>query len=203
MEIRQLRVGHDNFSYVLHCARTGKAVMVDPSVNASAAMRLIGSLNLELTAVIDTHCHADHTADNLRVKEAYRCGLLASKADAHNIGGLTGFLEDGQIIRVGDARIEVLHTPGHTPGSICLLADAAALLTGDTLFIGDCGRADLPGGDDRQMYASMQRLKGLDPGIVVYPGHDYGSKPFDTLGHQKAVSKVLLARSYEDFSRIK
>jgi glyoxylase-like metal-dependent hydrolase (beta-lactamase superfamily II) len=98
--------------------------------------------------------------------------------------------------------VEVLLTPGHTPGSICLLVGGMSLLTGDTLFIGDCGRTDLAGGDDRQMYATMQRLKGLDDAIMVYPGHDYGSRPADTIGNQKRTNKALSAASYADFHRL-
>jgi len=202
VSIEQFRVGTDNFSYVVHCARTRKAVLVDPSGNASEAMRFIGSGNLELVAVIDTHHHRDHISDNLRVSEAYNCDILASEEDARHIAGVTGFITDGQVMELGDVRIRVMLTPGHTPGSVCLLVDDSALLTGDTLFIGDCGRTDLPGGNDRQMYDTIQKLKELPDDVVVYPGHDYGDRPFDTIGNQKRTNKVMLAESYGAFARI-
>ena len=95
-----------------------------------------------------------------------------------------------------------VHAPGHTSGGICIIVDASYLLTGDTLFIGDCGRTDLPDGSNEDMYATLQMLKNLPDELIVYPGHDYGKKPFDTLENQKKTNKTMLAKSLDIFSQI-
>jgi glyoxylase-like metal-dependent hydrolase (beta-lactamase superfamily II) len=95
-----------------------------------------------------------------------------------------GHLTDGERIRVGDLALEVIHTPGHTPGGVCLYADGN-LFTGDTLFVGDSGRTDLPGGDRPTLGASIRRLMTLPEDTVVWPGHDYGPTPSSTLGWEK------------------
>jgi glyoxylase-like metal-dependent hydrolase (beta-lactamase superfamily II) len=98
------------------------------------------------------------------------------RADVH--------LNDNEKIHVGEISFEVIHTPGHTPGGICLYADGQ-LFTGDTLFVGDSGRTDLPGGDRPTLGASIRRLMELPENTVVWPGHDYGPSPSSTLGWEK------------------
>ena len=201
MKIGQFRT-RDNFCYVVQCETSGKAAIIDPGNNASEAMRFIGNANLEVVCAILTHHHTDHTAESQRVGAVYGCDVIASVPDAGSIEGVTLTVSDGDEMQVGRVRLRFLITPGHTPGSMCVLADDHALFTGDTLFIGDCGRTDLPGGSNAQMFASLQRLKALPDDVVIYPGHDYGSRPFDTLGNQKRTNKALLAATLEDFSVI-
>jgi len=94
-------------------------------------------------------------------------------------------------------------TPGHTKGGICIIVDDKAILTGDTLFIGDCGRTDLPGGSLQEMFHTLQqKILPLPDDLLVYPGHDYGEKPFDRLGNQKQTNKTLRARTLQEFSLI-
>jgi hydroxyacylglutathione hydrolase len=200
--IRQIRNGIDNFSYLVYCENTGKAALVDPGINASECMREIGNVNLELICIINTHYHGDHIADNMRVKETYGCELIASKLDARKIPGVTKTIIDDEVIMIGEIELRFIATPGHTPGGMCIIVDNRAILTGDTLFIGDCGRTDLSGGSNSQMFDALQKLKTLPDELVVYPGHDYGSKPFDSLGNQKRTNKTLLATSIDDFSKI-
>jgi len=95
--------------------------------------------------------------------------------------------------------MKFLHTPGHTTDSMCILVDDKALLTGDTLFIGNCGRTDLVGGSDSDMYASLQRLKSMGRDILIYPGHHYGEKPWDTLENQMKNNLALRARTFQEF----
>ena len=198
----QLHVGLDNFSYIIQCEKTGKSVLVDPGSNASEALRLIGKENLDLVAIINTHNHLDHIAENLRVAEIYKCDIIASEPDSIGIEGVTRTVSDGEAMMIGSVRLEFILTPGHTLGSMCMLVDGMALLTGDTLFMGDCGRTDLPDGSNTQMFASLQRLKTLPDDVIVYPGHDYGGMPSDTLGNQKRANKTLTADSPEIFSAI-
>jgi glyoxylase-like metal-dependent hydrolase (beta-lactamase superfamily II) len=113
------------------------------------------------------------------------------------------FVYDKSQLKVGNILLSFLLTPGHTPGGICIIVDEKAILTGDTLFIGDCGRTDLPGGNLAQMYASLhEKIMHLPDELIVYPGHDYGEKPFDSLGNQKRVNKTLLAKNLMEFSMI-
>ncbi|MBS7614878.1 MBL fold metallo-hydrolase, partial [Candidatus Bathyarchaeota archaeon] len=106
---------------------------------------------------------------------------------------------DGDIIKVGKITLKVIHTPGHTPDSICLLFDKK-LVTGDTLFVGECGRTDLSGGNPAEMYNSLfGKLMKLDDDVEIYPGHDYGLKPKSTIGEEKRINYVLEERSLEEF----
>lgn len=202
MEIRQIRNGIDNFSYLIYCEKTGKAALVDPGFNASECMKEIGRLRLDILWIINTHFHSDHTRENQRLVDIFKCGLVAHKLDAKRIPGVTKTVEDGEIIVLGIVELKFIHTPGHTPGGICILADDSVLLTGDTLFIGDCGRTDIDGGSNIELFNSLQKLKSLPDTLVVYPGHDYGPKTFDTLGSQKQTNKTILAKSIDEFSRI-
>jgi glyoxylase-like metal-dependent hydrolase (beta-lactamase superfamily II) len=104
---------------------------------------------------------------------------------------------------VGNILLSFLLTPGHTAGGICIIVDEKALVTGDTLFIGDCGRTDLPGGSLEEMFRTLQqKIISLPDDLIVYPGHDYGKKPFDSLGNQKRSNKTLRVRTLEEFSLI-
>ena len=198
MVIEQILVGHDNFSYLIYCQETKLAALVDSGYDASSAMKQIDDLNLNLKFIINTHGHRDHTASNDRVKNTYKCQIIVSSA-AENPDISVSHEE---IISLGNVKMRFLHTPGHTPGDMCIIVDEKYLLTGDTMFIGDCGRTDLPGGSNGQMFASLQMLKSLPDELIVYPGHDYGNKPSDTLGNQKLVNKTLLAASAIEFSKI-
>ncbi len=200
MVIEQILVGHDNFSYLIYCQETKLAALVDPGSNASKAMGRIGHKGLDMKYIINTHHHMDHTAENSRVKQAYKCGIIAS--DLEKTMSYDTPVEDGETMNLGNVSMKFLQTPGHTPGCLCIIVDGKFILTGDTLFIGDCGRTDLPGGSNKQMFASLQMLKSLPDELIVYPGHDYGNKPYDSLGNQKLTNKTLLAKNLDAFSVI-
>ncbi len=204
MSIEQLRVGMDNFSYVIHCDQTDIAALVDPGSDASNAINFILKNQLKLLYMINTHHHTDHTADNARVKRMFDCKLIAaSTARAHSISSADMYIRDGDSLMLGKLRLNFIQTPGHTPDGLCVLVDDKALITGDTLFIGDCGRCDLPGSSLKQMFESLnQKIKPLSDDLIIYPGHDYGDRPNDTLGSQRMTNKTLLARTLEEFSKI-
>jgi glyoxylase-like metal-dependent hydrolase (beta-lactamase superfamily II) len=107
---------------------------------------------------------------------------------------------DGDILGVGQISLKVIYTPGHTIDSICLLVDNKKLLTGDTLFVGECGRTDFSGGNTKSMYDSLfNKLSKIDDDVEVYPGHDYGVKPSSTIGEEKKSNYTLQPRSIEEF----
>jgi len=194
---KQIKQFSDNFSYVLADEAVGEAAVVDSSFNVDEIVRVLKAKNLHLKYIINTHGHYDHTDGNSELRSTFGGKIVAhrlSKAE-HDVE-----VDDGDVIHVGAISIKVIYTPGHTPDGICLLVDDKILLTGDTLFVGECGRTDLPGGDPRSLYDSFfSKLLKLDDAIVVYPGHDYGPKPSSTIGEERMYNYVLQPRSLGEF----
>lgn len=198
MLFRQIKQVGDNFSYIIADETCKEAAVVDPSFNADALIRLLRDLKLTVKYVINTHCHRDHTAGNKDVQRAFDAEVVA-----HTLSQVDKDVSvtDGDLIKVGVIPVRVIHTPGHSPDSICLLVDTK-LLTGDTLFVGECGRTDLPNGNARDMYHSLfDKLMRLDDRIEVYPGHDYGPRPQSTIGVERRTNYTLEKRTVEEFVR--
>jgi glyoxylase-like metal-dependent hydrolase (beta-lactamase superfamily II) len=205
MTIEQIRTAFDNFSYVIYCSKTLEASIVDPSYDSSKALNFISFKKLNLKYIILTHYHSDHTADTLKIKESFpKVKIISSKSDGEKLGfDVNIYVSDNEELKLGIINLKFILTPGHTQGGICILVDNKAIITGDTLFIGDCGRTDLPGGNLEQMFNTLQeKIKSLPDNLIIYPGHDYGPKKFDTLGNQKKTNKVLLAKNLDEFSKI-
>jgi glyoxylase-like metal-dependent hydrolase (beta-lactamase superfamily II) len=196
MFFRQIKHNGDNFSYIIADEGTKEAVVVDPSFNADYLGKLVKDQKFKVKCIVDTHGHGDHTVGNEEMKKEFGAMVLAhdlskTKKDAS--------LVDGQVLKLGKINIKVIHTPGHSLDSICLLVDGK-VLTGDTLFIGECGRTDTQGGSAEEMYHSLfDKLMKLDDKTEVYPGHDYGPKPYSTIGEQKRSNYTLEKRSLEEF----
>jgi hydroxyacylglutathione hydrolase len=196
MFFKQIKHRGDNFSYIIADETTKQAAVIDPSFNSDTITQQLKSHDLNAKYVIDTHGHPDHTAGNETIKSTFDAKIVAHKLSRIH-KDIT--VEDGDTINVGTTQIKVIHTPGHTPDSICLLVDNK-LLTGDTLFIGECGRTDLPGGSPEDMYKSLfQKLMTLEDRTEVYPGHDYGPKPQSTIGTEKKTNYTLQKRSQQEF----
>ena len=196
MFFKQVMQRGDNFSYIIADDSTKETAVVDPNFNADAIIRIVRDEGLNVKLVINTHGHFDHTASN----EDFRSNFGA-KVVAHKLSNVNKDVSviDGDVIKVGKIVIKVIHTPGHTQDSICLLVDDK-LLTGDTLFVGECGRTDLPGGSAEDMYRSLfGKLMKLDDNIMVYPGHDYGSKPYSTIAVERRSNYTLQKRTVEEF----
>jgi glyoxylase-like metal-dependent hydrolase (beta-lactamase superfamily II) len=197
MLFRQIQQHSDNFSYIIADETTREAAVVDSSFNAGEIIRVLKTERLTLKYVVNTHGHSDHTAGNTELLSVFNAKTVAHKLSRINADIK---VDDGDILRVGDVSIKVIYTPGHTPDGICLLVDNKKLLTGDTLFVGECGRTDLPGGNSRSLYDSLfNKLLKLDDAVEVYPGHDYGPKPSSTIGEQRRTNYVLQPRSPTEF----
>jgi glyoxylase-like metal-dependent hydrolase (beta-lactamase superfamily II) len=197
MFFKQIQQHSDNFSYIIADENTKETAVVDSSFNASAIIQTIRNQKLDLEYLINTHGHSDHTAGNLELKSIFGAKIVAYKQSRKNfdIG-----VENGDELAIGKVPVKVIYTPGHTIDSICLLVDNKKLLTGDTLFVGECGRTDLPGGSPRSMYDSLfNRVLELNDSVEVYPGHDYGLKPSSTIGEEKKSNYTLQPRSVRDF----
>ena len=197
MLFRQIQQHSDNFSYIIADEATREAAVVDSSFNAGEIIRVLKTERLTLKYVINTHGHSDHTAGNTELLSVFNAKTVAHKLSRINADIK---VDDDDSINVGNVPIKVIHTPGHTPDGICLLVDNQKLLTGDTLFVGECGRTDLPGGNSRSLYDSLfNKLLKLDDAVEVYPGHDYGPKPYSTIGEQRRTNYVLQPRSLAEF----
>ena len=192
----QIKDKGDNFSYVVADGPSKEAAVVDPSFNVDAIIKLSADRGLKIRYVIDTHRHQDHIAGNQQIKSRFGSKIVSHKSS--NIGADIQVV-DGDTIKVGKEVIRIIHTPGHTNDSICLLINDK-LLTGDTLFVGECGRTDLLGGSSRDMYDSLfNKILKLDDKTEVYPGHDYGPRTSSTIGEERRTNYTLKERSLEDF----
>jgi hydroxyacylglutathione hydrolase len=197
MFFRQIQGYGDNFSYIIADETTREAAVVDCSFNADELKKVLTSEGLKLKYIICTHGHPDHTAGNYELKSA-----LGGEIVVHGLSRIRADVkvEDGDILDVGKFPIKVIYTPGHTTDGICLLVEGKKLLTGDTLFVGECGRTDLPGGSSQNLYDSLfNKLLTLGDEVEVYPGHNYGPKPWSTIGAEKKSNYVLAPRTVEEF----
>lgn len=207
MIFKQIPVGMmANFVYVFGCEKTMKAAVVDPSSDAPEIHEFVEENGLTIEYIFATHGHGDHVGGVASLAGKTGAKVVAHSGDAPGLerGGISVdvVVEDGDKVSVGEIEVQVIHTPGHTPGSICLLAEGK-LITGDTLFVGNCGRTDFPGGSMEQLFNSLQtRLKTLDEAIEVYPGHDYGPSPTSTIGHEKRTNPTLVCTTIEEFGMV-
>ena len=197
MFFKQIQQHSDNFSYIIADEAALEAAVVDSSFNSGEIIKVLKSKNFDLKYLINTHGHSDHTAGNTELTSIFGAKLVAHKLSKLNYDIA---VEDGDVLTVGNVSIKVIYTPGHTLDSICLLVDNRKLLTGDTLFVGECGRTDFPGGSSKSMYDSLfNKLLKLNDSVEVYPGHDYGRKPSSTIGEERKSNYTLEPRSLEDF----
>lgn len=196
MIFKQVPVGSfQNFSYLIGDESTKKAALVDPAWEVDRLLQLCSELGLAVSLVINTHSHSDHVGGNEVVSQRTGAKMVAHAASpVHKDISVT----DGDRISVGNLSVQVIHTPGHCPDHICLLFDNK-LLTGDTLFVGECGRTDLPGGNSGDMYDSLNKLLELDDKIEVYPGHDYGHNKSSTIRYERQNNYTLKKRTREQF----
>ena len=184
--------------YVLGCERTKEAAVIDPGGDVDKILMTLAKDKLRCVYIINTHGHFDHTGDNKRLKEVTGAKLVIHRADAPMIldqgssGSLWGmevedspppdlYVEERDVITFGDISLQVLHTPGHSPGGISLLSDKMVFV-GDTLFAGSIGRTDLPGGDYETLIRNVkEKIFPLGDDVVIYPGHG----PKTTVGREK------------------
>lgn len=197
MKVHQLEVGGmQNFTYVLEDEQTGEAVIIDPSWNLDLVLEVVEKNNLKIKYVINTHHHFDHTIGNEAIVKRTNSKIIQHKASTLK-NDMT--ISDGDKIRFGNSELTVIHTPGHSKDSICLVGDGK-IFSGDTLFVGNCGRVDLPGGSARELYHSLlDIIYKMDENLVLYPGHNYGNSPTSTIGREKKTNFVLQPRTEDEF----
>ncbi len=200
LEVVQIPAGEmKNFAYLICCPKTGLAVAVDPSYGASALLAEVERRGVQLQWLLNTHGHSDHLVGNEAVLAATGARLAAHPLA---LAGADLALEEGTVVSLGDTTIEVLYTPGHHPGHVCLHLPGA-LITGDTLFVTRVGRADLPGSDPAALYHSLRRLAAFPGETLVYPGHDYGPQPVSTIAYERLHNPFLRCEDLESFLRLR
>lgn len=194
--------------YVVGCTETREALIIDPGfetkLEAKAILEEIDQRKLRVRYIVNTHGHSDHTAGNGTMKKLTGAPILIHEYDApmltdstKNLSMLFGLrttspppadqmLHDGDVVQVGNVALKILHTPGHSRGSISLLG-AGAVFSGDTLFAGSIGRTDLPSSSYEEIMLSLKKLATLPDHIRVYPGHG----PISTIGEEKRHNPFL------------
>lgn len=208
MIVKQMIVGNMGVCcYILGCEKTKECAVVDPGGNETQILDQVKQLGFTVKYIIATHGHADHVCGNRTLKEQTGALIIMHQADEDFFGqeevkqffsvlGLEHsppadiIVNEGDVIEIGEEKIQVIHTPGHTPGGMCLYNEPD-LFTGDTLFAGGIGRTDFPGGEHKQLMDSInQKLFSLPAETVVWPGHGYGGSS-STIGEEKQGNPYL------------
>lgn len=203
-----------NFAYLIGDRETGDCMVVDPAYAAGDLVDAAEADGMRLSGVLVTHHHPDHIGGSMmgfelkglaELMERVSVPIHVNTQEAQWVSRITGIPlgdltahEHGDKVGVGDIEIELLHTPGHTPGSQCFLLDGR-LVAGDTLFLEGCGRTDFPGGDSDEIYRSLQQLAKLPGDPTVFPGHWYSTEPSATLSEVRRTNYVFRATSLEQW----
>jgi glyoxylase-like metal-dependent hydrolase (beta-lactamase superfamily II) len=217
----QIPVGQmANLSYLVGSRSTGEALLVDPAWSVDALLDQAEVDGVKVVGALVTHYHQDHVGGSVfgmeieglpRLLARQPVPIHVNEREADGLIAVTGVSESdlvrrasGDVIELGELRVRLLHTPGHTPGSQCFLLEEAnrpsALVSGDTLFLGSCGRVDLPGANPEDMYRSLnQILRALPDETLLYPGHLYSPESVGTMGEQKRVNPFLRVANLEQF----
>ena len=197
MIVHQISVGPmQNFSYIIEDESTHEAIVIDPSWDLEKITSIIEEQNLIPKYIVNTHWHDDHTRGNDELAKK-----LSVKIVQHEESTLQNDMtvKNGDSIKFGCSELVVYHTPGHSKDSICLVGDGK-IFSGDTLFVGNCGRIDLPGGSANELYHSLfDVLHSLDDNLVLYPGHDYGTAKTSTIGTEKNTNPVMQKMNEDSF----
>ncbi len=224
---RQLLAGRDfatsdpvarqmvNFVYLIGDRETGEAVVIDPAYGIKELLAVLDADGMRLTGALATHYHPDHVGGSMGgytiagVRELltlHPVPVHVQRDEAPWVQKVTGAGEadlvqhdSGDTVLVGEIPIELIHTPGHTPGSQCFLVDDR-LVSGDTLFLQGCGRTDLPGGDPEALYESLTtKLAKVPDSAVLYPGHLYSPEPSASMGETRSTNYVFRPRSLDQW----
>ena len=213
-----LAEGMANFSYLIGDRATGECLVVDPAYGVAELKAIAEADGMRITGVLVTHYHADHCGGNMMGIDVQGAAELLNlisvpihiQADEEEWVLKTSGLDQGDlathgpgdIVMVGEIPVQLVHTPGHTPGSQCFLVNGR-LVSGDTLFLDGCGRTDLPGGDPEALYYSLtQTLSRVPDNAILYPGHNYSRLPYQRLGDNRTSNRVLMPVSAEQWLSI-
>lgn len=191
---KQIPVGYmGNFIYLIGDKKKKECALVDPAWDVDAVLKDVEKDGIKVVAGILTHTHFDHANGVEALIKKTGCKIYVNEHEAKYLKEFKDHLvetTEGSKLKIGDVEMTFFHTPGHTEGAQCILV-GDKLVTGDTLFVGACGRCDLPGGDERKMKQSLQRLAGLDGSLLVFPGHAYGEEDSSTIGNERRTNPFM------------
>ncbi|MDH4168471.1 MAG: MBL fold metallo-hydrolase [Acidimicrobiia bacterium] len=204
-----------NFIYLVGDRRTGEAMVIDPAYDPAGIIDVLEADGMTLTGILATHYHPDHVGGDMmgyaiegvaELLEHTSVPVHVQREEALGVAKVTGVPStdivshaSGDTLLVGEIGIELIHTPGHTPGSQCFFVDNR-LVAGDTLFLEGCGRTDLPGGDPRALYESItQKLARIPDDAVLFPGHLYSPAPSASMGDTRQHNFVFKPRTEEQW----
>ncbi|MGH9212175.1 MAG: MBL fold metallo-hydrolase [Acidimicrobiales bacterium] len=208
-----------NFAYLVGDRETGEAVAVDPAYDIRGLLDVAAVDGMQLVGALASHYHPDHVGGDMMghrisgVRELLTLQpvpIHVHRDEAPWVQRVTGASEgdlvahdSGDTVVVGTVTVELIHTPGHTPGSQCFFVDGRYLVSGDTLFLEGCGRTDLPGGDAAQLYESLtQKLANVPDDAILFPGHQYSPAPSASMGETRALNFVFKPRSAAEWLAI-
>jgi glyoxylase-like metal-dependent hydrolase (beta-lactamase superfamily II) len=203
MQVSQMAV----FAYLVGDEETGEALVIDPAADTARIATLAADNGLTIKYIVNTHGHVDHISGNRDMKESTNAKIVVHEADADMLVSTPALylrmfgakasppaditVREGDTIAAGRVAFQVIATPGHSPGSMCLYGEGL-VFTGDTLFVGAVGRTDLPGGSWNTMARSLrEKLAILPDDTKVLPGHNYGPAPTSTIGYEKRYNPYL------------
>jgi hydroxyacylglutathione hydrolase len=203
--LKQVELGPmGNYVYFVGDPNTREVAVVDPAWDVDRIDAMAQENDLTITKILITHSHFDHINGVEGLLNRAKAKVYLHRTEVEFMKAVWPELvrvDSGDTTHVGGVEIIFLHTPGHTPGSQCFLVQDH-LISGDTLFIGACGRCDLPGSNPEDMYASLtQKLAKLDDRTIVFPGHNYAARPYSTIGDEKRFNPYLQFQSLEEFLR--
>ena len=198
MIIEQIPIGPmANFGYILGCEETRIAALIDPAFEPEKLVARAKELKLDVEWILNTHGHFDHINGNNVAVEMTGAKIIGHNSSTFHVDNK---VDHEDIFSIGNLDVRVLFTPGHSPDEVCFFVNNQVLFTGDVLFVGECGRTDLPGSNVQEMYKSLfEVLARIPDDVDMFPGHDYGSSPMSTMGFERANNYVLEPRSLEDF----
>ncbi|MBF0544055.1 MAG: MBL fold metallo-hydrolase [Candidatus Riflebacteria bacterium] len=197
--------GMGNLSHLIG-TEGGFGLAVDPAFEPEKVLKIAAENKIKIRYVFLTHHHFDHIRGTDIIKKRVGAEICAHSATKTLIAKEVSVdieVKDGEEMQIGEQiKVKILHTPGHALGSICLVVNDTFLVTGDTLFFGNCGRTDLPGGNSRELFESLQKIKNLPDNLIILPGHDYGTKASSNLGEEKKSSAILKAATFSEFDAL-
>lgn len=212
MFVKQMEVGQFAvFAYIVGCKTTKEALVIDPAADCERILKEATDKGYTIKYILNTHSHIDHVMGNRRMRDLTNAQIIIHEKESYSLINQSPYMasmfgaepsppaditvRDNDIIKIGETSLQVIHTPGHSPGSISLY-HKGIVFTGDTLFVGGVGRTDLAGGSSNTLVSSIRnRLFTLPDETIVAPGHNYGDTPKSTIGREKIYNPYVGQRA--------